>query len=104
MTDFAELIITPTSSHENDADDADIMWMLRAPAPAGFKEAQFLPTASTSTAEAETTSDVDTPLSRLQAFYEAKDTPLKDHDDTLVHAARPRPASKMLKMESNYPA
>ena len=101
MTDFAELGLTPTSDHESDDDVSNIMRMLCAPRTgAGFKEAQFLPADTTCTAE--TTGDADTVISRLQTFYNFPSL-LKDHDDTLVCASRPRLGSKTLKAQSNYP-
>ena len=101
MTDFAELRLTPTSAHESDEDVSDTMRTLRSfSADAGFKEAQFLPAYTTCTAE--TTGDADILMSRLQAFYKFPSL-LKDHDDTLVCASRPRLGSKMPKVQSNYP-
>ncbi|KAJ1469741.1 hypothetical protein T484DRAFT_1918761 [Baffinella frigidus] len=114
MTDFAELTMTSLADHKYE-DSFGIMEMMLAPPSelANFKEAQFLPARAwntcqdTETEDAEIIPDGDesTPslMSRLMASYPS---PLKDHDDTLVRAARPRRGaaggSKTLKTQSSY--
>ncbi|KAJ1470045.1 hypothetical protein T484DRAFT_1918275 [Baffinella frigidus] len=123
MTDFTELSLAnwADESHEDVTGILAIM-----PALAGVKLASFVPTSTSCnpTSSTESTSDIDcmSRLQRLQASSPRIPSPdeeelddeeeveeeeeLKNHDDTLVRAARPRlgasGGSKMLKMQSSY--
>ncbi|KAJ1477115.1 hypothetical protein T484DRAFT_1750223 [Baffinella frigidus] len=101
MTDFTELSIGPNLADESQKNVTGMMSIMPDRALAGVKEAQFLPTFTTvtPTSSSEITSDINL-MSRLERLQASE---LRNHDDTLVRAARPRQGASGRKIQSSYP-